>query len=838
MCRAAHGALGEDEAPPASQATEGLRVVPPQQDGPVILRSISEVANVNALAAEQELPFAPVGLTVVYGDNASGKSGYARILKQACRARARGNVLPNVFGDGGDPPEAQIGYQAAEETFDYTWRADDDATPAALRSVSIFDGDCAAVYLNAENEIPYRPFGLDVFDRLAAACETLREDLDAEIRPLEVSLEQPVEGLDGDHEVGRFVEGLSADSSEEELDRLAQLSEPEEERLEELEREIAATRAEEPLRRAAELETEARRYRRLVDLVESAAEHLSEEAMVRLRTAWEEAKATREAARVAAEVAFADAPLEGVGEGPWRRLWEAARVYSEEAAYQDRTFPVIEDGAVCVLCQQRLEPATADRLRGLEEHVRSSVEQDAREAADAFGEARKIIQEFSLNVDETVLDDLNRADEDLARHLREALEHAQARQEGLLAACLDGTWDDVSALGPLPLEGLRALAEQRETRAGALRDTERDATLQRLIDERVPLVARHRLCAARETVVARIAILKRLRRLHASRADTDTAPISRESRRLTEEAVSDVVIDALRTELTNLGVTSVAVEVDRRSVRGELRHRLKLAGAEANVRITDVLSEGEQSAVAMAAFLSELVTDPSQSAIVLDDPVTSQDHAHRQRTAGRVVAAAQERQVVVFTHDLVLLFELDAQAAREDVPILVRQVRTRPDGCGTSEPGAPWPGMKVNDRITHLRELTRRTKEHREASDQTTFDAFMSHTIEHLREAWERAVEEVALAGVVMRFQRAVETQKVRYLIDLTEEDYREIHRGMSFSSQEKHDDPAAAADPLPSVQDVEEEIERLANFISELRTRRRKAEEQERKDRRRAQRR
>ena len=50
---------------------------------------------VNALAEDQTLKFAP-GLTIVYGDNGAGKTGYIRILKQACRARGQEEILGNV----------------------------------------------------------------------------------------------------------------------------------------------------------------------------------------------------------------------------------------------------------------------------------------------------------------------------------------------------------------------------------------------------------------------------------------------------------------------------------------------------------------------------------------------------------------------------------------------------------------------------------------------------------------------------------------------------------------------------------------------------------------------
>ncbi len=64
-------------------------------NAPVSLESIFHHRGVNALAEGQTLRFAP-NLTVVYGDNATGKTGYIRILKSACRARGQEKILGNV----------------------------------------------------------------------------------------------------------------------------------------------------------------------------------------------------------------------------------------------------------------------------------------------------------------------------------------------------------------------------------------------------------------------------------------------------------------------------------------------------------------------------------------------------------------------------------------------------------------------------------------------------------------------------------------------------------------------------------------------------------------------
>ena len=83
ICKAAHGLAEQLDSTPLTRdhvpETSGT-------DAPVSLESIFHHRGVNALAEGQTLRFAP-NLTVVYGDNAAGKTGYIRILKSACRAR-------------------------------------------------------------------------------------------------------------------------------------------------------------------------------------------------------------------------------------------------------------------------------------------------------------------------------------------------------------------------------------------------------------------------------------------------------------------------------------------------------------------------------------------------------------------------------------------------------------------------------------------------------------------------------------------------------------------------------------------------------------------------------
>jgi hypothetical protein len=138
----------------------------------VHLRELKSLANVNRLVSGQRLTFALDGLTVIYGDNGSGKSGYCRVLKQACRARRESVevVLGDVYKEGAyTAAKATIGYLLDDEPQDPIEWIDGQPAPAALSQISIFDAATVPIYAEKQNEIEFLPQGLDVMPRLGRA---------------------------------------------------------------------------------------------------------------------------------------------------------------------------------------------------------------------------------------------------------------------------------------------------------------------------------------------------------------------------------------------------------------------------------------------------------------------------------------------------------------------------------------------------------------------------------------------------------------------------------------------------------------------------------------------
>lgn len=87
------------------------------------LASLGNIQSVNALASDQELEF-DQSLTILFGQNGSGKTGYARIIKRLSAVRSPEDILPNAHAvhlDPPPPPSADIKYRVGAEERTARW---------------------------------------------------------------------------------------------------------------------------------------------------------------------------------------------------------------------------------------------------------------------------------------------------------------------------------------------------------------------------------------------------------------------------------------------------------------------------------------------------------------------------------------------------------------------------------------------------------------------------------------------------------------------------------------------------------------------------------------------
>jgi hypothetical protein len=147
----------EDAQKRVAKALDAAQIATPTDPTRLVqLLAIKELSNVNALASGGSLPIAESGLTVIYGENGAGKSGYcanpqARMPRPASYQREA--ILPDAKIDpakaGKPSAKFEVAVDGAKSDLARTFGK---PAPEALSEIAIFDTHCA----RAEHRQPWR----------------------------------------------------------------------------------------------------------------------------------------------------------------------------------------------------------------------------------------------------------------------------------------------------------------------------------------------------------------------------------------------------------------------------------------------------------------------------------------------------------------------------------------------------------------------------------------------------------------------------------------------------------------------------------------------------------
>ncbi len=627
--------------------------------------------NVNALVPDQELVFSDQ-LTVFYGGNGSGKSGYARVLGALGFSRGDRRVLPDVTRPYNPAAKPSVSIELADGSPPTEFTIADTGT--ALPQLYVFDTTSVVSHLTEEQTISFSPAGLSVLTRLSAVTDRVRVLLRERVAQASGPyVAQP--SFVGDSEVSRLVGALSATSDLARLRALATLSDEEKARASFLDAEIVRIKSTDARQRLQVLAGQLASARTLLEECRTLREELDA-----LRPATLAALATELAAadRVAAAVGagqFATPNLRTVGTDPWLQFVRAAQAVADKEGSPEQPYPA--EGAICALCQQPLSADARDLLQRLWAFLSGEAQQTARRLRERMESARARL----------------RALRDRVGRARLSQQHvypdATAEPAGVLQRFLDAANTAIDVASGALESGVAAGATLPDGEGPALNDaiarftaedtalraSDATAQLAALANELRSLEHRRQLggqLAAIHRYVEQAAWVKRARGAGGS-----TRHITAAHNKIFEQHVTQRYIALFSQTLADLGCP-LMVEIDTRGRKGETLKQLVLkadASVPRDLVAPDlVLSEGEKRAIALADFLTEVTLDAKSGTLVLDDPVTSLDFGWKEAVAPRLARESAVRQVAVFTHDLHFLHLLTEAAASAGVALAVHWV--------------------------------------------------------------------------------------------------------------------------------------------------------------------
>jgi hypothetical protein len=475
--------------------------------------------------------------------------------------------------------------------------------------------------------------------------------------------------------VSDAVAGLSADTALTPLQELGKFGETERARLEEVQRQILELQSKSPAEAIAQL-TEAKSDLLMLEqrLAEAYAALGDDKRTVYRRQAADAAAKAKQAAEEGAE-SFKRAFFKGIGSPEWREFLTAARSLAE---VESDGYPREEDH--CLLCYRPLDADSAALIHRFWGFLASPALREAEQARAIVDRSAKSLTALQLtffSADTRVRGHVTRLSPELAKQVEELVAALDADRTAIAALLSAGGGEIAAAAFGNVSIGVTELETQIDGDIGRLRGQSVADALKALEAERVLL--RHRQVLSQllpqiETFLADARWAKKA--AGAPRRSLNPRHLTDKETELFRTVIADGYRKRLGEECQALDCV-LPVELSARGERGQTIRSLVIKGGH---RPNEILSEGEQRAVALADFLTEVCLNPANAGIILDDPVNSQDHQRKECIAERLVREAKARQVIVFTHDLVFLTKLAGAAEDIGAEMLTHWVERDGDG--------------------------------------------------------------------------------------------------------------------------------------------------------------
>jgi ABC-type lipoprotein export system ATPase subunit len=641
-----------------------------------LLKRIYNLKNINALVPNQELSFGPQ-LTAIFGANGSGKSGYARVIGCAAFTRGDKEILPDVTKTAAveDPLCADIELLFGDKTTTIHYVVGE--TCPQLRSFYVFDSTSVKNHLTKENPMSFSPGGLDVLTQLSVVTDRVRKRLQVECeKKPTVNIYESL--FIGNSQVKALVTTLDAASDVEVLKKLAKLTTEEVKGIATRELAIAELRNQKIAEQIQELGQKIIDLRLLEACLEKITSRISSETISTINAsiaAWGEAKTLSQATSVDS---FRTETFTQTGSEFWDKFIRAAYALGQA---ESLAYP--EAGDQCLLCHQ---PLTTD-ARNLILRVWKYLQSEAQERLDQSEiTLQRYINDlkaldFSILNDQTVsYRHLSASNPDLLAQVTAFLKACEARRNGITQTINSHQTYQLDRLPNSGLDLIRGLVDSLETEKLALENKKVEEEIERLEKEKRELEHRRLLSEHLDDILLFVANAKWIQRATESKVRRSTKHITKKYNDLFEQLISQEYITLFEETLAKLKCP-LGVMIETHGSKGETWKQIALKREDEQVisgtSPDQVLSEGEQRAVALADFLTEVALDENSAGILLDDPVSSLDFDWKGIIAQQVVDEAKRQQVIVFTHDLHFLYLLKKFAETENLNIRSHWIQKR-----------------------------------------------------------------------------------------------------------------------------------------------------------------
>jgi energy-coupling factor transporter ATP-binding protein EcfA2 len=719
-------------------------------DNPIVLLSIERPQNINALHPEAELVFNEKGLNIIYGDNGSGKSGYARILKKVCWSRDKNVTLKrNIFSNSENDQSFLIKYSDNDYNYEFEWTDGTLEGPPQLNSINVFDVKCAYLYINSDNPTEYKPVGLDILERLIEVFLKISEKIEWKI--CQFKIEKPhLDEIYNNTKIFNWYHDLE-NKSREEISETLVFSEENTKRLKEL---ILLLSKSNPEKENIELSQKRIRYNILRENLEEIEETVSSESIKKFQVIQNKYKIDQDAYLIASKKYKGDDPLDGIGSESWRLLWEAAKKYATEEVHPDiEEFPADLSIEYCVFCQQPLNEVAKKRIERFDSFISDTTSSEFQKSKIKLENLIKNLLDVGIEIDTTV----NEIDKEI-ENFKEKVTTFQTEIDKIIGAIVNDLKSHKIIQVNNKIERLSILVRSRIDE------------IDRIIKSNIKLIAERKDLHQEQNELSALNELYKQKQiisdyyeehlhrhwLSIARTKTNTRAVSQKI----GELQGDIAIQEQHKEfISHLTIlnSDLAQKVELRKTRttqGETFQQCTFQDIDED--LNEILSEGEQKIITLSNFIAECTINNSKNSVVFDDPVTSLDQNYREKIAEIIANLANDRQIIVLTHDLNfvrLLIDEYSKITSEAYKLIGLKSYKGISGLTTDE--IPYLSKNIQERIDSIRKTLKQVK----GIDVTQIEKIEEKTeiaCKRMRFLIEKSVEEILANKTIQRFSKNI----------------------------------------------------------------------------------
>lgn len=780
------------------------------------LISLSNPINISALHNQGSLQFSNIGLNVVYGKNGSGKSSYSRILRKLCWSRSPNITLKkNVFNQSTNQQEVDFIVEDNGSNVNFTWTENSSNNPI-LNSIFVFDNDCGDIYINNENPTEYKPVGIDVLEKLISTFTSIHQTFSSLV--VSYNTQKPILPQNliqtTTSQWYATIENLQRDN----VDSFIQFSQTEMDRKRDL---TNLTTAQNPQLNITNLTNQRTRINGYIQQFSQIETFFNEQNINELISNRNTFERIDQAYQIATAELQNVNTLEGFGTNPWRTLWEAAKNYAHNSNLSDgQTFPSLLSLDKCVLCQQELDETAQQRLTTFNQFVLNDVSTQLNSINSIIQQKLNLYNSLVVPPIENFLE-LEQLNPNFRDNYNQFSNSITTFRNSVITFLQNGGELNITLQTLTP--NIISLIPRIDTEIEQNNQLLQNRTA--LVSELNELTAKEFLFNNKTTILQYFDEYHHKAWINLCQSKLTTNAISRKIGELMENQAVSLQHQEFISHLNffNRDLASKVLISKTRTSQGNTFQKCGLNGITDS--INSILSEGEQKIIALSNFLAECTIDNRLNTIIFDDPVTSLDMDYRDLIASKIVQLSQNRQIIVFTHDLSflrLLIDTHKSFATTDCTVIGIDKYNEISGIVTDE--IPFLAKNVQERVDSIKRILR---EHDALSltDAHGRETKLDSARKRFRMLLERSVEEILSNKTYERFNKNIHLKKGNlssYIVtDQTDVDF--LLSLFGKYSVTEHDGGIATIPQLPNKTEILQDIRNYStwkdNFKNKLKT-------------------